>query len=384
MAENSETPPVSFSSYRAHVQFFVGIALISVIPLLALCYLAGLGQTDNLLITSPWQFLIYVAVVAALAAGYALLRKYPVTLFRLTAQFHREAASRTARTAPDRTARDAAVEEYMQAVVDALREEMTRAQKEAERLQRKLAETQKIESLTTMAAGVAHDFNNFLASVLGNITIVLRHLPSDSTAHKNAREVESSALRALDLTNQILLFSGRDRPVSASVDLTAVVSELAPAFRDLTSRGVQARYQLAPNLPAFQGDGVQIRQAVLNLFTNAAEATEDRSGTITVSTGVEMCDRTSFKNAYPDEILPAGEYVYVDVTDEGRGITPEVQARMFDPFFTTKLRGEGMGLAVVLGVVRVHRGTIRVQGTPGKGASFRILFPTTGLTAAAL
>ncbi len=124
-----------------------------------------------------------------------------------------------------------------------------------------------------------------------------------------------------------------------------------------------------------EGDPTQIRQVVMNLIINASDALEDNIGSIQVRTGTLQANADDLLSRYLPEVLPAGEYAYLEVEDAGQGMTEETQARIFDPFFTTKFTGRGLGLAAVLGIVRAHRGTIKVVSTPGQGTLFKLLFP---------
>jgi len=137
-------------------------------------------------------------------------------------------------------------------------------------------------------------------------------------------------------------------------------------------------YDFAPNLPALHGDGTQVRQVVMNLITNAAEAIGDNPGTLTVRTGVRECSRAYLADAYLNDGLPEGHYVFLEITDTGCGMNEETLDKLFDPFFSTKFTGRGLGLAAVLGIVRGHEGAIRVDSKPGRGTTFTVLFPSAG------
>jgi CheY-like chemotaxis protein len=141
------------------------------------------------------------------------------------------------------------------------------------------------------------------------------------------------------------------------------------------ARKAELHHRLPPGLPPIEGDGAQIAQVVMNLITNAAEAIGAAGGRIDVSTGSMPVTRNELDSLLLGEGLPEGLYVHVEVTDTGCGMTSETRARIFDPFFTTKFTGRGLGLAAVLGIVRAHRGAIEIASEPGRGTSFRVLFP---------
>src|SRR5208337_153343 len=135
-----------------------------------------------------------------------------------------------------------------------------------------------------------------------------------------------------------------------------------------------------PDLPSVLADATQLRQVVMNLITNASEAIGELSGSVTLSTGVMDCDVAYLKGAvdYSNNAVGPGQYVYLEVSDTGCGMDAETVPRIFDPFFTTKFMGRGLGLAAVMGIVRGHKGAIRISSEPGKGTTFRVLFPASG------
>ena len=132
----------------------------------------------------------------------------------------------------------------------------------------------------------------------------------------------------------------------------------------------------ATELPAIEADITQLRQIVMNLITNASDALADQKGTISIRTDVVRVTRDYLADTYLDDDLPEGEYVYLEISDSGIGMTKEVKQRIFDPFFTTKFTGRGLGLAAVLGIVRSHRGALKVESEPGRGTVFKVMFPS--------
>jgi CheY-like chemotaxis protein len=158
---------------------------------------------------------------------------------------------------------------------------------------------------------------------------------------------------------------------------------MTPLLQASIPKNVTLRYQLAPYLPFIEADSTQLRQVLMNLIVNAAEAINDAEGSITMSTGVRYADRAALAATYLTPDLPAGEYVYLEVADTGSGMDALTQERIFDPFFTTKFTGRGLGLAAVLGIVRSHHGGLHVQSTPGQGTTLTVLLPTTATAAEA-
>ncbi len=250
-----------------------------------------------------------------------------------------------------------------------------RAEEERRRLEARIQQAQKLESLAVLAGGIAHDFNNLLMGVLGNAELALTRLPPESPVRDLVKRIERAAVRAADLAGQMLAYSGRGQFLVEELDLNELVRETAFLLESSISRKVACRYNLAPALPPVEADPTQIRQVLMNLVTNASEAIGDREGAVTISTGVVWADRDYLTSTYLDEDLPEGFYVYVEVSDTGCGMDPETQKRIFDPFFSTKFTGRGLGLAAVLGIVRGHRGAIKVYSEPGKGSTFKVLLP---------
>jgi PAS domain S-box-containing protein len=248
---------------------------------------------------------------------------------------------------------------------------------ERKRIERKLLESQKLESLGLLAGGIAHDFNNLLTSVLGNATLALRALPEDEPARKQIERMRVAAERAADLTRQMLAYSGRNRLVARPVDLNALVTEMAELLESAISKKAVLIRELADGLPAVEADATQIRQVVLNLITNASEALDDRGGTIRVVTGTASGAEVAAADWSGPGAPHAERYVALEVRDDGVGMDPETRRRMFDPFFSTKFAGRGLGLAAALGIVRGHHGAIRVESEPGRGTGVRLLFPAT-------
>jgi two-component system, cell cycle sensor histidine kinase and response regulator CckA len=239
---------------------------------------------------------------------------------------------------------------------------------------------QKLESIGVLAGGIAHDFNNLLHVVLGNADIALTQLPQGTPAREALEEVVRATLRASDLTHQLLAYSGKGAFVIRHLDLSSEVREMATLLRTAISKQAMLAWELAPDLPAVSADPTQIRQIVMNLITNASDALGEESGTITLRTGVvhaeDLTDDRFGEPRWREGGEPApGHYVYLEIADTGNGMTPDTLNRIFDPFFSTKFTGRGLGLAAVMGIVRAHKGLIRIRTDPGQGTKFRVLLP---------
>jgi two-component system, cell cycle sensor histidine kinase and response regulator CckA len=253
--------------------------------------------------------------------------------------------------------------------------EKKRLEQENRLIEAQMLHVQKLESLGVLAGGIAHDFNNILMVVLGNADLALMRMAPESPARENLLQIEQAAGRAADLARQMLAYSGKGRFVIENLGLTAVVEEMAHMLEVSISKKVVLRYDFAPDLPAVSADATQLRQVILNLVVNASEAIGDDSGVIAISTGAQQCDRAYLSDSWIDDRLPEGLYVTLEITDTGCGMAREIVPKIFDPFFTTKFTGRGLGMAAVLGIVRGHKGAIRVQSEKGKGTTFTLLLP---------
>ncbi|MCX7049840.1 MAG: PAS domain S-box protein [Candidatus Sumerlaeota bacterium] len=242
-------------------------------------------------------------------------------------------------------------------------------------MERRMQETQKLESLGVLAGGIAHDFNNLLTAILGHADLALQYLSPMSLARDSLQEIEKASFRAAELCRQMLAYSGKGRFVIEAISLMDMVEEMVHLLKSSISKKAILNLNMEKNLPPILGDATQIRQVVMNLVINASEAISDQSGVITISTGVMQCERGYLAETYLDENLPEGLYVYVEVSDTGCGMDRETMGRIFEPFFTTKFTGRGLGMSAVLGIVRGHKGALKIYSEPGKGTTFKVLFP---------
>ena len=253
--------------------------------------------------------------------------------------------------------------------------ERKQADEERRRLEAQIQHTQKLESLGVLAGGIAHDFNNLLVGILGNADLALMDMSPLAPARGSVEEIKRAAVRASELTTQMLAYSGKGRFVVKAVSLNELVEEMVHLLAVSISKKTSLRLALAGELPTVEVDPAQIRQVVMNLITNAADAISDAPGVITIGTGVIHADRGYLADTYLNEELPPGDYAYVEVSDTGCGMDTETKRRLFEPFFTTKFPGRGLGLAAVLGIIRGHRGAVEVTSDRGAGTKFRVLLP---------
>lgn len=249
------------------------------------------------------------------------------------------------------------------------------AEVEAARLQHKMQETQKLEGLGLLAGGIAHDFNNLLTVIIGNSTLARLEAGVSDANLARLDSVITSGRRAAELCHQLLAYAGKGSFVTERINLNEFVTETARLLELTIGRHARLEFALAPVLPRNEADASQIRQVIMNLIINASEALAGRTGTIRLATSVATLGASSAGGSIPGMEVVPGEYVCLEVADTGEGMTPEVLARIFDPFFTTKFTGRGLGLAAVIGIVRTHHGTLKVESTPGRGSTFRLYLP---------
>lgn len=253
--------------------------------------------------------------------------------------------------------------------------ERKRAQLEQEKLEAQMLQTQKLESLGVLAGGIAHDFRNLLVPILGNARLAKSELVPDSPVIPYVERIATAAVRTSELTDQLLAYAGRGTLTTRPLDVCELLREMGELLHTAVSRGIELRYELPDALPFIEGDATQLRQVILNLIINAAEAIGDRPGVVTIAAGTVAIDRAWARGTYLGPELPEGFYAYLEVRDDGCGMDEETRSKIFDPFFTTKFAGRGLGLAALLGIVRAHRGAVRVESEVGRGTRFRLLFP---------
>ena len=235
---------------------------------------------------------------------------------------------------------------------------------------------QKLESLGVLAGGVAHDFNNLLTGILGNASLVLEDLAHTNPNRRILGECVKAAERAAQLTKQLLAYAGKGRFVTEAINLSALVREISTLIQSSISRKVQIRLELAADLPPIEADAGQIQQVIMNLIINGAEAIGENIGLVVCTTALQTVDDAYLAALGPEgRHIAAGQYVTLEVHDSGCGMDEATLARIFEPFFTTKFTGRGLGLAAVSGIVHGHKGALKVYTSPGRGSTFKVLFP---------
>jgi PAS domain S-box-containing protein len=239
-----------------------------------------------------------------------------------------------------------------------------------------LRETEKLESLGTLASGIAHDFNNLLGAVLAQAELAAAGLAAGSRPDEELETIREIAIRGSDIVRQLMIYAGKEGDVFEFIDVSNTVQEMNGLLKSAISKRAALATDLSEHLPPIKARPAQIRQIVMNLVVNASDALKDTNGVIRITTqrvtlGLNDCGTTR-------EGLAEGDYVQLEVSDTGSGMSREIQARIFDPFFSTKSAGRGLGLPVIQGIVRSLGGAIRLKSEVGKGTTFQILLPSDG------
>ncbi len=242
------------------------------------------------------------------------------------------------------------------------------------------------EKVGISAGGLTHDLNNLLAGILGNASIALDSPRESKRAREFPGHVDGARERAAHLTRQLLAHAGKAIFILEPLELNTLIRDIGDLIRASLGRGVDVRFDLSDNLPSMLADAGQVEQILMNLIVNAVEAVpHGERGTVTVATRLEHLDEAYIRSSLsPNDAVLPGYYVCLEVSDTGTGMTPDILDRIFEPFFTTRASGRGMGLAAVTGIVRGHKGLLRVWSEPGNGSVFRVLFPTASAASCAV
>jgi two-component system cell cycle sensor histidine kinase/response regulator CckA len=254
---------------------------------------------------------------------------------------------------------------------------------EAERVRQNLEErvlrSQKLESLGGLAGGIAHDFNNLLTPIIGNVGLALLDVPDDSPARKRIEMIRVAADRATALTRQMLAYAGQAVPSVEAVSITTAIEEMALLIETTASKSTQLVYELQDDLPLIEVDNTHIAQITMSLVANASESFSGTGGRIEIRTGSIDAEQAYLDSCFIGENLTKGVYVYLEVIDDGPGISDEDRNRIFDPFFTTRFTGRGLGLSAVDGIVRGYKGALDLVSEIGQGTRIRVLFPAASM-----
>ena len=232
---------------------------------------------------------------------------------------------------------------------------------------------QNLESLGVLARGIAHDFNNLLGGALAYSELAEARLEEGSQPNEELTNIKTIAVRGSEIVRQLMIFAGQETGTFQAVDVSSIVSEILELLKISISKHAVLEVGMSQEQRLIQGDPARLRQVVMNLVMNASEAIGERNGVIRISVGAAQVDVKSSNTS--DKTLAPGEYVQLEISDTGIGMTQETQNRIFDPFFTTKFAGRGLGLATVKSIVLAHRGAIEVTSSVGHGTSVQVLLP---------
>jgi PAS domain S-box-containing protein len=254
--------------------------------------------------------------------------------------------------------------------------ERKKAEEERLNLERHVQQAQRQDSLGVLAGGIAHDFNNLLGVVLGYADLALLKLQGKEPVREDLEEIINAVVRASDLCRQMLTYTGKGRLSVSNFNLLKLINDTTSLLKVMISKKAVLEVNLPESLPLIEADPSQIDQILINLVINASESLENKSGTIRLSLDTQNCKKEYLERLILGKDLPEGEYVCLRVSDTGKGMSSETLERAFEPFFSTKNTGRGLGLSVLMGIVKSHRGALDVRSVPGEGTMFSVYFPT--------
>jgi len=253
--------------------------------------------------------------------------------------------------------------------------EIKKIQEEKEQFQEQLQHTQKLESLGILSSSVAHDFNNYLMAIMGNAELAKEEINNPSAIKNYLLEMEEVIKNAGELCRQLLTFAGSKQQPHQPCNLNLIIKETENLLKVSISKKILLNLSLTPDIPFINGEIGQLRSVLLNLVINASDAIGKRSGVIHIKTGVIDFTESYIRTTWFQEGIEKKKYVYLEVSDNGCGMSPEIVSKIFDPFFTTKNFGRGLGLSTIMGILRAHNGTVKVYSEVGKGTTFKLFFP---------
>lgn len=261
--------------------------------------------------------------------------------------------------------------------VEIVRDITERKKMEEERLalERRIVESEKNKSIEILSAGVAHDFNNILMAILGYADLIQVSMNNEETVKKSINEIKKAVLRGSELSQQMLRFAGKTKILFENIKINNIVNDIIDLLKVSISRKINLIFSSGSNEIMVKGDPTQLRQIVLNLVLNAAEAIGDKSGTINIDIDCMYLEKTFINSKLSGFELEEGKYIKLTIEDTGCGMDEYTLKHLFEPFFTTKFTGRGLGMAEVLGIIKAHKGAIMVSSSPNKGSVFDIYLP---------
>ena len=247
-----------------------------------------------------------------------------------------------------------------------------KAEEEKLTLEHQFQHTQKLESLGVLSGGIAHDFNNILAIIMGYCSLTKMDY---ETAENNIQEIEKAAERAAGLCRQMLAYAGKAQLTMSQINMWMLVDEMVTMLKSTLPQNAEINPYLSTHIPYINGDASQIRQVVMNLIINASEAIGKEHGEIRVSLATTAIEIGQSEQDYNGNSIPPGEYICLEVTDNGSGMDEETRWRIFEPFYTTKFTGRGLGMSAVLGIIKSHGGALQLYSQLGQGTTFKVYLP---------
>jgi PAS domain S-box-containing protein len=250
--------------------------------------------------------------------------------------------------------------------------ERKQAEEEKHALEQQFQQTQKLESLGVLAGGIAHDFNNILAIIMGYCSLTKMDYED---AEKHIPEIEKAAERAAALCRQMLTYAGKATAAKEQVNTWMLVDEMDTMLKTTIQKNVVIKAELGNDIPFIMGDASQLRQVVMNLIINAAEAIGDAEGEIDVKLVKTEIKAEQAEKDHLGVIIAAGRYILFEVTDNGCGMDDDTKRKIFEPFYTTKFTGRGLGMSAVLGIIKAHNGALQLESHKGEGTTFKVYLP---------
>jgi signal transduction histidine kinase len=256
----------------------------------------------------------------------------------------------------------------------------TKAEKERQEMESRLAQMQKQEGLHRLASSIAHKFNNILQIPVGYYDLILERLPPDSECRTLVKKSKAAIDRAAKISQLMLVYVGQGQKIQPKVNLTSVISRAAYSLRENLNEQQSLKTSLSSNDLFVEADPDYLKEMIDNLLINAAEAIGDAAGKITISAQVVSGAEDGLRKIFPDFKFPPESCTLLEVSDTGCGMDKATQEKIFDPFFSTKFIGRGLGMAAVYGIVRGYEGAIAIESQPGEGTVVKIIFPCSYFT----
>ncbi len=250
-------------------------------------------------------------------------------------------------------------------------------QNELKKSQEQMFHVQKLESLGVLSGGIAHDFNNLLTAILGYSELTISEIQQNDCKNiiKNINEIKSASLKAADFVKQILIYSGKSKAITKPLNMSQLIKDMGKLLEVAISKKTNLIYEINDKDIYIEGDSSQLSQIFMNLIVNASESLNNKEGFVKIKTDLVYLKKDFLKNTNINYSNKEGEYILIEITDNGCGIEKDKLSKIFEPFYTTKFTGRGLGLSAVVGIVKNHNGIIKVESELNKGTTFKIYFP---------